>query len=219
VGRFPGNGPGRVRFTTDTSYNARQELQIAKDIRKGPLENGAKRLLQKKHWELGLDRGDGKERNLSRGFGTAAALLSFVRDEHPQANRGSVPDRYGEPSPKVSLPQKREPTPSADDRRPQRLSPESRPRERVPPSPGPVRTHVRTPVQRHPSPSRRLPPRRRFVFLPGPSARPYSTRRVELRSSTLRVERGSCHPARHSLQLRGIRSGRLAMRIAVTAMI
>ena len=71
---------------------------------------------------------------------------------NPQANRGSVRVRDGRPSPRAShLPKKASRHRSVIGQNDP--SPGSRPRERFPPSPGPLRQHVRNPVREHPSPA------------------------------------------------------------------
>ena len=79
---------------------------------------------------------------------------SCVRDKHPQANRGSVPGRSGEPSPKASPPPRSGSAPN--ERRPHDLPPRSGRGRDFPPLPN-LSDNTSVSLSTAHSPHRRLP--------------------------------------------------------------
>ena len=106
--RTPAWKAGRVSFTTDTSYNARQELQTRRhssevsrrehSVECRIVRSAVRRLsLARDCTATSADAARALARSLLYSLSSAASI--------PQASRGSVPGRDGEPSPKASHPQ------------------------------------------------------------------------------------------------------------------
>src|SRR5215831_16985612 len=103
----PARETGRVRITTDTSYNARQELQIYKD-RAGSVKARLSHAIRRKNKAqtgVRIDRRCATRRFFR--FGTGGALTCFVRGKQPPrqvADRCRIARRtfpQGEPSPRT----------------------------------------------------------------------------------------------------------------------